>query len=440
MFVPVALTLAGLLLAAAAVVYVTEDDDAPEQAVQAEPTGAAGEIFLEPVASRGPDPFTDDVASSDAPDLESSVPRRATTGGATTTDGSSPTTASSAVVPSVDGGTAGLYGGTLDDAACDQVRMVEFLESHSSEATAWAQVQGIDPTAIREYVMGLTPVLLRSDTRVTNHGFSNGAAYPIQSVLQAGTAVLVDEYGVPRARCRCGNPLLPPEPVASTPVYTGTEWPSFQPQVVVVVVPAPQPLPEIVIIDIETGDEIARPTGTSGRDDRPTGRRATTTTGVRTTSSPGTSQRPQGVSEPNFDSTAEGVAVVSSIYGPEYPADLAFDGDPSTSWFADVSVTSGRATFRWTGARDDLITRVRVIGNAGNPEFPSGSGFASVAVRVLDASGDVVFEESVDLPGSPDPTIEVWPGVDGRSVELLFEGAEGGDLGGFAELEIGVTR
>ncbi len=158
------------------------------------------------------------------------------------------------------------------------------------------------------------------------------------------------------------------------------------------------------------------------------------------TSPTGSAQQPPGVSEPNADSTAEGVAVVSSIYGPEYPADLAFDGDPSTSWFADVSVTSGRATFRWTGARDDLITRVRIVGNAENPEFPSGSGFASVTVRVLGASGSVEFEETVDLPGSPDPTVEVWPDVEGRSVELVLEGAEGGDLGGFSELEIGVTR
>jgi hypothetical protein len=40
-------------------------------------------------------------------------------------------------------------------------------------------------------------VILQRDTRVTNHGFRNGRATPTQSILQAGTAVLVDEYGVP---------------------------------------------------------------------------------------------------------------------------------------------------------------------------------------------------------------------------------------------------
>ena len=435
---PLALMLVLVLLGGAAIMLSGGDD--PEQAM---PTRAAGEIFLEPVASRGPDPFTDDVAVRSV-SVSPSTARRASA--STTTQGTTTSsTAPPVSVPSVAGGTAGLYGGTLNDAVCDQARMIEFLESHRAEAAAWAGVQGIDPSAIRDYVSRLTPVTLLADTRVTNHGYSGGAAYPIQSVLQAGTAVLVDEYGVPRARCRCGNPLLPPTPVQTVPVYTGTTWPAFEPQVVVVVAPAPQPLPQIVIIDIETGDEFTRPVGTSGRDDRPAGGRTTTTVthtrgSAATTSLPGTSGRPPGVPAPNADATGEGVVVVSSIYGPEYPADLAIDGDTSTSWFADVSVTSGRATFRWTGARDDLITLVRITGNQENADHPSGSGFASVTVRVLDEAGDVDFEQPVELPASPDPTVEVWPGVDGRSVELVFEGAEGGDLGGFAELEVGVTR
>lgn len=49
-------------------------------------------------------------------------------------------------------------------------------------------------------------------------------------MLQAGTAVLVDAEGTPRVRCKCGNPLAPPEPVEGTPKYTGTPWPDFNPQ------------------------------------------------------------------------------------------------------------------------------------------------------------------------------------------------------------------
>jgi hypothetical protein len=79
------------------------------------------------------------------------------------------------------------------------------------------------------YIDSLTPVLLRSDTRVTNHGFRDGWATPYQAVLQAGTAVLVDNTGVPRARCACGNPLTPPQAVPTTPTYQGTPWPGFTP-------------------------------------------------------------------------------------------------------------------------------------------------------------------------------------------------------------------
>jgi len=84
-------------------------------------------------------------------------------------------------------------------------------------------------------------VVLRYDTRVTNHGFANGVATPYQSVLQAGTAVLVDRFGVPRARCYCGNPLLPPIP-QSTPHYTGDTWPRWSPTTIIVVVPPGTPV------------------------------------------------------------------------------------------------------------------------------------------------------------------------------------------------------
>ena len=81
----------------------------------------------------------------------------------------------------------------------------------------------------------LTPVTLTRDTRVTNHGYRNGRPTPRQSVLQAGSAVLVDRYGVPRARCGCGNPLIPPARVRVRPTYVGPPWPGWNPINVVVV-------------------------------------------------------------------------------------------------------------------------------------------------------------------------------------------------------------
>lgn len=64
-------------------------------------------------------------------------------------------------------------------------------------------------TDIDAYVAELTPAHLAADQRVTNHGYRNGSPTPRQSLLKAGTAVLVDAEGVPRVRCYCGNPLVP---------------------------------------------------------------------------------------------------------------------------------------------------------------------------------------------------------------------------------------
>lgn len=86
---------------------------------------------------------------------------------------------------------------------------------------AFASVQKIEPSAVPECLRSLTPVQLRMGTRVTNHGFRDGKVTAYQAVLQAGTAVLVDDRGVPRVRCACGNPLLPPVAQESTPKQTG---------------------------------------------------------------------------------------------------------------------------------------------------------------------------------------------------------------------------
>ena len=95
------------------------------------------------------------------------------------------------------GSTPGLYGGTQNNQVCDAQQLVNFLAANPDKGAAWAGVLGIRTSDIPTYVATLTPLLLRADTRVTNHGFSNGHATELQSVLQAGTAVLVDPFGVP---------------------------------------------------------------------------------------------------------------------------------------------------------------------------------------------------------------------------------------------------
>lgn len=104
------------------------------------------------------------------------------------------------------------FGGSGSNYVCDRETLLTFLLSNPSRMRAWADVLGIDPDreAVSRYVRSLTPVTLTVDTRVTNHNYVNGRAVPFQSILAAGTAVLVDKYGRPVVRCKCGNPLLEP--------------------------------------------------------------------------------------------------------------------------------------------------------------------------------------------------------------------------------------
>lgn len=183
--------------------------------------GKAGEILLESTASTGPFPWIGSLVPADAP---TSVPLPTTSSAASTTTGSG-----AVALTAVRGDRVGIYGGTRELSVCDKEQLISFLESHSGQARAFAQVLGIDPPQIRGAITSMTPVILAADTRVTNHGYSNGRATPRQSVLQAGTAVLIDAYGMPRVRCYCGNPLLAMIPSRSTPTYTGPRWPGFNP-------------------------------------------------------------------------------------------------------------------------------------------------------------------------------------------------------------------
>jgi hypothetical protein len=139
--------------------------------------------------------------------------------------------------------------------------MLDYLNANPNKARAWASVEGISVAQLSDYVSQLTPIILRVDTRVTNHGFLNGRATSIQAVLQAGTAVLVDRYGVPRVKCNCGNPLSEPVAVTSSPTYTGEKWPTFSPTTVVVVNVSTTIINNFTLIDINTGGNIVRVAG-----------------------------------------------------------------------------------------------------------------------------------------------------------------------------------
>jgi hypothetical protein len=247
--------------------------------VLSEDEANADEIFLEPIDFGGDDPFTD----------------------STTVDGASALGAAVAdardddlIEGSVNGSEEGLYGGTLDQQVCDREQLVDFLGDNADKARAFADVLGIDVDDIPEYVASLTPVILRGDTRVTNHGFSDGQATAFQAILEAGTAVLVDDQGIPRVKCYCGNPLTEPIEVSS-PTYSGTDWDGFDSDNVQVTF-VDIDIDIFVITDVIQGGTFTRPKGTDGGDDTPGGggddNPPSTTAPPSTTEAPGTTLPP----------------------------------------------------------------------------------------------------------------------------------------------------
>jgi hypothetical protein len=251
-------TLLGVVALIVGLVLSTGDDDT-----------ASGEVFLEAAAESGPDPFTTDV-DTDTPDPDAlAVPAPVptdVTGGAN-------------AITSENGDRAGLYGGTLDTGRCDPQQLVEFLDANPAKAQAWVDALNRDSTLrwsggttvsvsqIGDYVSELTPIILVTDTRVTNYGYKNGQPSARQAVLQRGTAVLVDAYGVPRTKCNCGNPLTAPTAVATGVTYTGPEWNTFDPSTIIVVQQTTVVIDVYVLVDVDLGGTFERPVGTTGDDD-----------------------------------------------------------------------------------------------------------------------------------------------------------------------------
>ena len=246
-----------------------EDDNA---------TQAPGEVFLEPARYAGQDPFSSDVDKLVTeptpvifPASTTSTAKTATTAAtpaSTTSSVASPTTTAPAVsVQAAPGTTPGLYGGTRNAGTCDVAAIDAFLQQNPDKAAAWAGALGIGTGEISTFLRKLTPVVLLADTRVTNHGFRDGRATPLQSVLQAGTAVLVDATGVPRVKCACGNPLKEPVAQSEGVQYTGYRWPSFDPARTAVVSPGPT-TDRLVLQDLAGGAPFERPVGSAGTADR----------------------------------------------------------------------------------------------------------------------------------------------------------------------------
>ncbi|MEU0668149.1 DUF6777 domain-containing protein [Streptomyces lavendulocolor] len=250
--------------------------------------GSGGTISLQNAAASGPDPFTESTARQPAEPASPPV--------------QVPTTAPPAGDNSVrqyEGSRRGLYGGTKKAPSCDVERQIEYLAAEPAKNKAFAQALRIEPPTVPDYLRALTPLQLRADTWVTNHGYRDGAPRAYQAVLQAGTAVLVDNRGVPRVRCACGNPLGEPVIGKTAPRPVGTPWPGYRLENTVVVKPAPKPVKTFVIVDSKTGEWVARRPGDSNADrDKPTKAPTTAPTGTATSPTP-SSPKPETPPSPS---------------------------------------------------------------------------------------------------------------------------------------------
>ncbi|MFF2024395.1 DUF6777 domain-containing protein [Streptomyces sp. NPDC058171] len=220
--------------------------------------GGSGEVFLQAANSTGRDPFTASTArDSSPPPSTPSLSDRSES-------------ASGYVTQGVSGAEPGLYGGTRKVGSCDVAKQIEYLGRDSAKNTAFAAALDVEPSGVPAYLRALTPVQLRLDTRVTNHGYRGGRATAYQAVLEAGTAVLVDDRGVPKVRCACGNPLAEPVALRGNPKQIGDPWPGYRESNVVFVKPAPHPVESFVMYDADSGGWFTRERGDTGAGDRPT--------------------------------------------------------------------------------------------------------------------------------------------------------------------------
>lgn len=173
----------------------------------------------------------------------------------------------------VSGARPGLYGTPPDGNVCDPAALANYLAARPATASAWAGAVGSPSEQIPPYLNTLTPVVLTVDTWVTSNRNSGQHAVPYQAVLQAGTAVLVDQAGVPRVHCMSGNPLQPPANVNFEKLRVkGAAWPDYDPQNVVALSytdapasftdPVPTaPMTDLRLVNLATGEELVRPAG-----------------------------------------------------------------------------------------------------------------------------------------------------------------------------------
>ena len=190
-------------------------------------------VSLEAANTPGTSPWMESIAS---PGLPTRVTRVEVAGASRT----------------VSGDQVGLYGGSANFAVCERDKMVDYLERNPVAKAAWQSVTGASD--IRAFAEKLSPLQLTRDVQVTNHGLEDGHATAFQSVLQTGTAVLVDDRGLPRVRCDSGSPLAEPEGDVGDTQFSGTGWPSLDAESVVTIERSEAPVERLEVVDMGDAD------------------------------------------------------------------------------------------------------------------------------------------------------------------------------------------
>jgi uncharacterized protein DUF6777 len=372
-------TIAAVVLVALAGLLAACGSSSP-RATTAQNAGVKGasEVLAEPTSSTGKNPFMPTVGT----DRSGVQPPSAAT-------------SSSGGVASYSGGLPGLYGGTRNIATCDAEKMISYLEQNSDKATAWAATLGIRPSQIRDYISGLTPVILRTDTRVTNHGFVNGYADPIQSVLEAGTAVFVDKYGQPVVKCYCGNPLTPPIAYAA-PVYTGPIWTGFQTTSITIIERSITIIKIFTLYDPSNGKYFTHPAGIDFSHDGPYTSGTPTpppTTGSPRTPAPSTGQpstsgqpaeNPSASFSPNPGHQGDTFVLSASGFAPGANVDVTLTRPDGVVEHYSISIGSdGTGSYTFTGTSNVITgTYSATLTN------PATGAHAEASVDVQPAAGN----------------------------------------------------
>ncbi|MEU1941919.1 DUF6777 domain-containing protein [Streptomyces sp. NPDC020125] len=159
------------------------------------------------------------------------------------------------------GDTPGLYAGVRNRQPCDRQGLTHDLDADKKRGAAWSRVQHIGQDDITGFVQRLTSVTLRSDTYAKTYGYRGGVK-PVSAVLQAGTAVFVDEHGAPVVKCDSGNPVrVSAPPHNAKPTFTGPQWNGFSRTTVTVIRPATKNLKHLVLVETGKTGLLKRPLG-----------------------------------------------------------------------------------------------------------------------------------------------------------------------------------